>query len=319
MFALFSLLAALYLATNIGANNAATSMAPAHGAGLWGRRRTLAIYAVAVLLGAIVASHAGIRTLGFDLIGPALYERPLLLPIVLAVAGSCILTATLFGLPVSTTHATVASLVGVGAALGSVREAAVLRLLVWWAVTPFAALASSYLVGRLLYTRLLLGLYRLRGRRSSRRWFGALVTLTGGYVAFSAGANSTANSVGALVGAGILQSREAAWIAGLAMAAGGLLFGGRVLDTLAKKVTRISLVRAVVVELVSGSVVLVSALWGVPISLTAVVTFSILGLRLARSAAAPETERALPRILIAWTASPSVAFLLAYLFIVTGR
>mgnify|MGYP001563873150 FL=1 len=319
MVALFALLAALFLAGNIGANNAATSMAPAFGAGLWSRRRTLAIYAVAVVFGATIASHAVIRTLGTELVGGAIYEKPYLLPVVLAVAGLCLLAANLLGLPVSTTHASVASIIGVGAAVGSVREEAVLRILVWWAVTPFAALAASYLLGRLLYTRLLLSLYRLRGRNGSRKAFGAIITVTGAYVAFAAGANTAANSVGALVGGGLLASREAAWIAGLAMAGGGLLFGGRVLDTLAKKVTRISLARAVVVEVVSGTVVLVSALSGVPISLTAVVTFSILGLRLARTAAAPDTEKAVPRILVAWAASPSAAFLLVYGLIALAR
>lgn len=319
MTSLLALVAALYLAANIGANNAATSMAPAFGAGLWDRRRTLAIYAVAVVLGSTIASHAVIRTLGTDLVGGALDQAPYLLPFVLAVAGTCVLAANLLGLPVSTTHASVASIIGVGVAVGSVREEAVLRILLWWAVTPLAALGASYVLGRLLYTRLLLTLYRLRGRKGSRRAFCVVITITGAYVAFSAGANAAANSVGALVGSGLLVSREAAWIAGLAMAGGGLLFGGRVLDTLAKKVTRISLARAVVVEVVSGTVVLASALSGVPISLTAVVTFSILGLRLARTAAAPEAEKTIPRILVAWTASPSAAFLLVYGLIALAR
>jgi len=61
-----------------------------------------------------------------------------------------------------------------------------------------------------------------------------LLTISGCYVAYSAGANNAANAIGPFVGAGLFDSFSGAILAGTAIGFGALLMGGRVLDTVGK-------------------------------------------------------------------------------------
>ncbi len=291
---------AIALALNIGANNAGIAFGPAVGAGA--RRKLTAVILIALfyVLGAVTIGPRVVTTIGYQL-----FSAPISPYALLVVAPTTTLVvlilANILRVPISTTHAAVASLAGIALVLEAANVQRVRWVLLWWAVTPLVSLLVTYPIARLVANREF-------GPRA-KRIAGVLLTLSGAYVAFAVGANNAANAAGALAAAGVLKPLAGAALAGGAMALGALFWGGRVIDTVAHDITPLTHVRALVVGVVSASITIAASWVGVPISLTLVVATSIIGFSLATVGAKGTVENSnVRRIVAMWTASPVVAF-----------
>jgi len=121
-----------------------------------------------------------------------------------------------------------------------------------------------------------------------------LVVLIGCYMAFSAGASNVANAVAPLVGNGALTMNEGILLASGATAIGAFTIARRTLDTVGNDLTDLPLVAALVVAVVSASLVTVLSALGVPASFVVIATMSIVGLGWGRATVAdsvPDTPR----------------------------
>jgi sulfate permease len=171
----------------------------------------------------------------------------------------------------------VGSVVGMGIYYGRVNWEQVGVIATWWLVTPLASLVISYLLGRYVYVRLARWIANLPAQRTVQRSYRILITLPGCYMAFSAGSNSLAKAVGPVVGAGVLSHTWAAVLGGLGMALGACLVGHRLLHTVGKGITPLDPLKAILVELVCGTIILTSSSVGVPVSLAEIITCSVIG------------------------------------------
>jgi sulfate permease len=160
---------------------------------------------------------------------------------------------------------------------GSVNWEKISVIVAWWLITPMVSLMLSYLLGRHVYLRLARWIADLPAQRTVQICYRAFITLSGCYMAFSAGSNSLAKAVGPVVGAGILSSTWAAVFGGFGMAAGALMVGHRLLHTLGRGITPLDPLKATLVELVCGTIILTSSYAGVPVSLAEIVTCSVIG------------------------------------------
>lgn len=155
--------AAFALAFANGANDNAKGVATLIGAGRLDARTAVRYATVATLLGSaaalVLARGLLARFSGKGLVAPELIHLPVFALAVAAGGGATVLLATRLGLPVSTTHALVGSLAGVGLASGTLRgsalAAAFLGPLLLSPLLAFAATAAAYPVLRRL--RLALG------------------------------------------------------------------------------------------------------------------------------------------------------------------
>lgn len=298
---------AVTLALNIGANNAGITMGPVYGSGLRGKWFSLILIAIFNVLGAVFVGTRGIQNVGQGLFTASLGSNPyMFLLIAPTVAITLLAVANLLRVPVSTTHAAIAALIGVGLYLEVVHVPKALGILAWWILTPVVAILVTFAVGRVLLWKWP-GIFQSR----SRRIFGWLLTIGGAYMAFTVGANNAANAGAVLFGGGIVGAIGAALIAGLMMAVGALVWGHRTLETVARGITEICHVRALVIALVSGTITLAAALGGIPISKTLVVTSAIIGFALATRSVQPGVRR----ILAMWTVSPILAVSVTYLLV----
>lgn len=120
--------AALALAFANGANDNAKGVATLIGAGRLGAPAAVRYATVATLLGSaaalVIARGLLARFSGKGILPSELIETPAFALSVAAAAAATVLLATRLGLPVSTTHALVGGLAGVGLASGSLRGAA---------------------------------------------------------------------------------------------------------------------------------------------------------------------------------------------------
>ncbi len=292
---------ALALALHIGASNAGVTMGPAVGTGARSRWVALVLAAIGYVLGALLLGPRVVATIGGDLFTAPVHPYALLV-VAPTTTLSIIILANVLRVPIPTTHAAIASLVGLALYLDVARVERVRSVLVWWAATPIVALVVTYVAVRFLLR------FELNGRFA--RWAGFLLTLGGAYVAFAVGANNAANASGALAAAGIVSPFAGAAIAGATMAAGALFFGNRMLSNQVADVAMVERLRLLVAGIVAATTTLAASWYGVPISLTLIFATSMFAFSLAGGGSTQVAN--VRRAIAMWTVSPIVAFGISY-------
>jgi PiT family inorganic phosphate transporter/sulfate permease len=305
---------ALFMGLNIGGNNAAASMGAAYGAKVRTKYQAVLLIGVFSVLGAVLSGGEVIKTLGKGILPPGtiVVEGAI---IAVAAAGITVFLANLFRVPISTSQAAVGSVVGIGFFYGASKINApfIGYIISWWIITPILAWLLAYLMGKYLYTNILIWLAEHHESDASiKRSLNILLTLSGCYVAYSAGANNAANAVGPFVGAGLIGSTPGAIFGGLAIGLGALLMGGRVLDTVGKEITELCVIRAIFVEFTSAIIVHIASIKGIPVSLGEIVAAGIIGIGCANSGMHIVKSDVVKKILIAWVISPLLAGILAF-------
>jgi len=183
----------------------------------------------------------------------------------------------------------------------------------WWIITPILAWLLAYLMGKYLYTHILIWLAdHHESDASIRKSLNILLTISGCYVAYSAGANNAANAVGPFVGAGIIGSIPGAIFRRSCYWSWRTAHGGRVLDTVGKEITELCVIRATFVEFTSAFIVHIASIKGIPVSLGEIVAAGIIGIGCANSGMHVVKGDVVKKILIAWLVSPLLAGTLAF-------
>lgn len=146
---------ALFMAFNNGANDVANSFASAVGAKAITIEQAVLIAGVMNFLGAVLLGAAVSEKLVLGIVDPNAFPEKhlylLAMVSVLLAAGGFVLAATLWGLPVSSSHSIVGALVGVGFALqgfAGVKWMQIGFIAGSWVVSPLLALGCSFLLVR---------------------------------------------------------------------------------------------------------------------------------------------------------------------------
>lgn len=316
LFIILSVLLAGFLALNIGANNSAASMATSYGAGVRTKKEAVILIAIFVFLGAIMAGAPVVDTMGKGLVpSEILSSNGGLVLVVLLLAMLFISWANFAKVPIATTHAIVCALVGVGLYTNSLNAPKFIDIVIWWVLGPVAVLVVNYLIARFFYFKILHFLASNFSDSMVNRLFGILLTVSGIFIAFSAGANNSANAVGPIVGLGVLESTPGAVLAGFAMAVGALVLGGRVLETVGKQITEICIIRAISVEVTGGILITAASFAGIPVSIAEIITCGVLGFSFAQHGVGVTAKnRHVLRIAFFWVVVPIASIGLSYIF-----
>ncbi|MCX9085197.1 MAG: inorganic phosphate transporter [Candidatus Methanoperedens sp.] len=305
---------ALFMGLNIGGNNAAASMGAAYGAKVRTKYQAVLLIGVFSVLGAVLSGGEVMKTLGKGILPPGTIVLESAI-IAVAAAGITVFLANLLRVPISTSQAAVGSVVGIGFFYGASKINAPLigSIISWWIITPIFAWLLAYLMGKYLYTSILIWLAEHHESDVSiKRSLNFLLTISGCYVAYSAGANNAANAVGPFVGAGLIGSTTGAIFGGLAIGLGALVLGGRVLETVGKEITELCVIRAIFVEFSSAIIVHIASIKGIPISLGEIVAAGIIGIGCANSGMHLVKSDVVKKIVVAWVISPLFAGTIAF-------
>ena len=305
---------AAFLALNIGANNSAASMATAYGAGVRTKRQAVIIIAVFALLGALIAGAPVVKTLGSGLVPSEVLSSHIGLVLIIFIIASIFVTwANVAKVPIATTHAIVCAIAGVGLYSSSLHTDKFFEILIWWIAAPLVAWIINFLMARYLYFRTLKYLAEKYSEKSINRILMLMITVSGTFLAFSAGANNSANAVGPLVGLGLIGTYQGAIIAGVAMGVGAILFGGRVLETVGKEITEICILRAVSVEFTGAGLILLASFSGIPVSIAEIITSGIIGFSCAQKGfGVTARNRHVLTIAFFWIVIPFIAIAMGY-------
>ena len=314
IFIIIAVVLSVFLALNIGANNAAASMATSYGAGVRTKRQAVILIAIFALLGAIIAGAPVVDTMGKGIVpSDVLANNAGLILIVLIIAIVFISWANIAKIPIATTHAIVCAIAGIGLYANSLNTDKLISIVIWWIAAPIVAFLINYMIARFFYFKIIHYLATNFAENRVNALLTIFITFTGIFIAFSGGANNAANAVGPLVGLGIFTSTKGAIIAGVAMGVGAILLGGRVLETLGKEITEICIIRAISVEFTGASIILAASFNGIPVSIAEIITSGIIGFSCAQHGFGVTAQnRHVMRIAFFWFVIPFVAIGLSY-------
>ncbi|RMG03632.1 MAG: inorganic phosphate transporter [Nitrospirae bacterium] len=225
---------------------------------------------------------------------------------------------TIFGLPVSASHALIGSLMGAALAHGGldVLNFAGLKKV-------FTALLTSPLIGivfGLLFMKFLLRFFGAYSPGTLNKIFGRLQLLSSSFMAFSHGSNDAQKVMGiitlSLFSGGVISSVEVPfWVVilcALAMGIGTAIGGWRVIKTLGVQMLKLEPVHGFAAETAATVIILGASHVGLPVSTTHVISTTIMGVGATRRLSAVRWGIA-GKIVLAWVFTLPACIGLAYL------
>ncbi|MFP4626182.1 MAG: anion permease [Natronomonas sp.] len=288
-----------FVAYNIGGATTGPAFGPAVGAGAIGKLAAATLMSVFFFGGAWTLGRRVVETLGSDLLrDPSAFTLEASI-LVLFFIGGALLVGNLAGVPASTSMTAVGAIAGFGLAAGELDFAVVGEIVSWWILSPVIGFWVSVMIGRYLYPHIdrafaidrsegpLLRIDRsgsfprvVPGESTTQREVLGTVTVVGigCLMAFSSGASNVANAVAPLVGSGELGMNTAIVLGSVAVSIGTFTIARRTMQTLGNDITDLPLTAAVIVAVVSSTIVVVLSALGVPVQFVIIATLSIVGL-----------------------------------------
>ncbi len=257
----------VFFAINMGASGIAPSFAAAYGARLIKKKRTIILFSIFVVLGAVALGRNVSLTLGKNLLPREFLSFNTALIIISSAALSLFL-ANILKIPQSTSQVTVGAITGAGLYFKHLYfKTLFVKIIPMWIILPLLAYIFTFLLYRIIYPPRHGNLYiyeKLFAHDKKLKITGILVSC---YVAFAIGSNNVANAVGPLFGAGIISI-----IPGLIMVApifgiGAALMGKGNLDTAGKEIVPLGILSSTIVSFVTATLLLLASLLGIPQSL----------------------------------------------------
>ncbi len=296
----------VYMGWTIGADDAGAAMGTAVGAGAITVRRAVLMMAVMATLGAALEGGAVVKTLGHGIVKA--HMDAVVAAIVVAVAALWCHAAVMAGIPLSTTQATVGSIIGAGLALKApVDWGKTVEILAAWVIAPTAAGVVAFLTSKAFTA------WIRRGKRSLpelERLFRIALTFSGCYVAYSIGANNAANAVVPLVLSGVLDVRTASLVGGATIAIGAMTAGHRVIETVGHRITQLDPPTAFSAQVAAAVTTHVGSILGLPLSINETTSGAVIGVGVSRGSL---NTHVIKRMALTWAISPASAALLSYL------
>ena len=279
---------------------------------------------VGALTGTAVAS-----TVGQGIVPPEVATQQLVVAALLSAIAWNLVTWW-YGIPSSSSHALIFSIVGAGAAaagLDAIQVDGVAKVLRGLVFSPVV----GFLGALVLLTGLLWLVARARPQVVGRR-FGRLQIVSAAYMAFSHGSNDAQKTMGVITLALATyhgwtgeEWRVPLWVilaAAAAMGLGTAVGGWRIVRTMGLKVVALRPIDGFAAETAAATVIEVASRLGIPVSTTHVISSAILGVGATKRASAVRWGVA-GRIFTAWVVTLPVCVVLGWaiysaLLLVTG-
>lgn len=233
------------------------------------------------LAGAFFSTEVA-KTIGSEIVNPAGVTLIVLVAALLSVIIWNVITV-LMGLPTSSSHALLGSLIGAAVAykgFGVLQIHGIIMILVALVLSPLIGGVFSFLFMRLVHL-----IFANATPSKIKKRFQPLQILSSAFMAFSHGASDAQKAMGiitmALVAGGYQEGNHVqTWVvvsAGLAMALGTAMGGRKVIHTIGSRLSRLETPQGFVAETSAAILLSTIAKIGIPVSTTHTITGSIIG------------------------------------------
>ena len=330
---LIPLLAAMFLAINMGGSGTSPSFSAAYGSNIISRDSIPGLFGLFVFLGAILAGKKVMVTIGSGILPGEAIGLTLATIILLSVALS-LLMANLLGIPQSTSQSTVFALIGPAAYLNSFQtHKLLLEIIPAWFILPVLAFVITSFIGRFAYAsvrRAKIVEFEQIGNHPSLR---IIVVAASCYVAFAIGSNNVANAVGPIasmlsnelnIGAGENTSAIIMILATLIVAPcfgiGSSIFGYKVVQTTGKEIVGFGPLGATLISVVTATLLLLASVTrGIPTSLVQMNTAAIVALGIHKVGWREIlTRTSVRKLMTVWVVAPLISLFLSLAFTVAA-
>ena len=299
------LMAVLLVTYSNGGNDNFKGVATLWGSGTLTYRQSLTLATIATFAGSVcsfffaaslVKSFSGKGLVADDIAGSIRFAFAVALA-----AGLTVLLATKTGFPISTTHSLVGALVGAG-------------LIASGNQVNFEKLGKAFFLPLILSPVLAIGIsmlawlfFRNRLVNNSR-----LLTLahcvTAGIVSFARGLNDTPKLVSLLLVCNLFSLPVNFLLLSVTIAIGGWVNAKRVANTMSNKITKLTHAQGFSANLITGILVIIASLCGLPVSTTHVSVGSIYGMGLISGEA---NSKEIGKIGLSWLLTLPISAILA--------
>ncbi|WP_306054677.1 inorganic phosphate transporter [Natronococcus wangiae] len=294
------LLVAAFVGYNIGGATTGPAFGPAVGANVITKLMAAALMSVFFFLGAITIGPNVVDTLGQELVTDTSIFTLRSNVAVLFFIGGALFVGNYAGVPASTSMTAVGAISALGFATGELDWSVLGEIVVWWIVAPIIGFWVAGVVGRYFYPRINEWI-AIEGNREGRQMitvdrsgavprlqFGDDATrreITGAFVVvgigclmgFSSGTSNIANAIAPIYGTGV-DMIPLILLGSAAVTVGCFTIARRTLDTLGNDITNLPLTAAIVVAVISSTIVVGLSWIGIPASFVVIATMSIIGL-----------------------------------------
>jgi PiT family inorganic phosphate transporter len=333
VIALTLIITGFYVGWNIGANDAANCIGTTVGARIISFRKAALLMAVCVILGGVFQGHHVMKTVGKGIVisSADAYQNvhkqsppkdfiqffpegklpDLAIFVALFSAGVFVTLATFSSIPVSTSQAIVGGVAGAG--LGIVgfqanyfKISILIKIFACWVISPILTMMLAF--GIYMATT-----HALKGIKATYVWNRLLVFLaigSGGYVAYSLGANDVGNAIGPLLNKYSDKGLYLALLGGVAMGTGALTYGRKVTNTVGKSITPLDLPGAFSAQFAAAFGVHIFSMLGIPVSTSQAVVGAVIGVGLTKGVRAVSRNK-ITTIIVGWVLAPTCAAVFA--------
>lgn len=311
-----------------GFHDTANAIATSVATGVLSPGKAVSMAAVLNVVGALTGTAVA-TTVGKGIVAPEVSTQLLVVSAILSAIVWNLVTWW-YGIPSSSSHALIFSLVGAGAAStgqSAIEMHGVTRVFQGMVFSPVLGFAGAFL---LMF--LLLWLFARSRPRIVNKLFSKLQIVSAAYMAYSHGSNDAQKTMGILTLA--LASYHGwsgdewhvpLWVvlsAAGAMGLGTAVGGWRIIRTMGLKVVELRPIDGFAAETAAATVIEVASRLGIPVSTTHVISTAIMGVGSTRRASAVRWGVA-GRIIAAWVITVPVCILLGWviyegLHLVTG-
>ena len=320
---ILGIVTAIYMAFNIAANDIGNSMGTVVGSGALKMRRALLIGALFEFLGAMFLGSNVIKTVGSGIVPPE-FMSSLGAFIITLSAGIWITITIIKKIPISGSDAVVSSVLGYGIAYAGLNHLNLVTagyIALSWVVSPLIGLASGFGV----YYILKKGLLKNRNiayKDRLEKVFSYLQIGSSSLAALSVGAIDIAAATGALyVTVGATAGFDIKFLGALGLVFGILIAGNRITDTIGRRITELVPTRGFSAQVSAGTITLIFASFGMPISPTQTLVGSVIGVGMAHGTSTIKLD-VIKHIATTWIVtipaclaiSATLYFVISYLF-----
>lgn len=319
---ILAVISAFYMAWNIGANDAANSMATSYGSRALNLRQIIILAAILEFIGATLFGKNVVKTIAKGIVPIETLDPHLVIYGAVAAllsAGLWITIATYLHLPVSTTHSIVGAMLGFGIAavsqnhlsLNAIKWDELFKIMLSWLISPITGAILAFFIFSLI--RLIL--FRKFHYERVEKVFRYLQIFTACYVAFAHGSNDVANAVSPLAiifghsaGGYYEIPREILAFGGIGIAIGIATWGYRVIKVVGDRITQLTYTRGFSAEFATATTVLTASAIGMPISTTHTLVGSVIGVGLAGGLAGVNLD-VIKKIIFSWILTLPISML----------
>ena len=200
------LILAMLIAVGIGANDETFSVV--NGSKILTMRQVLIFAVILAIAGALLLGEGVAKTVGGSILASDFDITEAIVITILLSTAIWLLVASAFGLPISTTHATIGSIIGIGIFLGDMAGlnwVMITYLAMWWILSPVVGFFGTYFAYKILYKYKQKRLNGFQDYEGYEKKFAIIVLITICITAFARAGNDCSNAVGILVGVGAID------------------------------------------------------------------------------------------------------------------